>query len=364
MMRNLSTSLSFFYDYAFSSHCWSVSSNNRICLVKLDAIGDFFIMLSALKPFLQNGILKESQIKIVCDSQFVDLGKSILLESEFFGIDKKLFQSNHQYRMTVKDHLEMESFSKIVNLVFSRDKFSDLLIKWIPSKEKAGFRGDLAKQKRILDLIGQGFYSHLIETKTNSEFIHLYQLLAFVTKEPTLSKTKFQKLTSNQIVVFPGASWFGKAWPIENFAEIVKKLILETNFEIVICGGAQESKIAQLISSIHPTRIEDLTGKTSLIELVEIIRKAKFVLTNDTSAAHIAEYLDTKALAIVGGGHSARFLPYTKGENNCEAIMNKMDCFGCHWNCIYKHGGNAVPCISSISVKDVWSKVKARVDEN
>ena len=56
--------------------------------------------------------------------------------------------------------------------------------------------------------------------------------------------------------------------------------------------------------------------KTNINELIEAIRDAEFLITNETSAVHIAESVTTKSFCILGGGHFGRFLPYNKNQIN------------------------------------------------
>jgi hypothetical protein len=46
---------------------------------------------------------------------------------------------------------------------------------------------------------------------------------------------------------------------------------------------------------------------------------------------------------IVGGGHYGRFYPW-QGYDNCLVVTNKLDCFGCDWNCPY----DRMMCIQDI----------------
>jgi len=60
------------------------------------------------------------------------------------------------------------------------------------------------------------------------------------------------------------------------------------------------------------SRVENLCGTTSLTELVDIISKAKLLITNDSSALHIAACLNTQTICLLMGRHYGRFAPYPK----------------------------------------------------
>jgi ADP-heptose:LPS heptosyltransferase len=99
-----------------------------------------------------------------------------------------------------------------------------------------------------------------------------------------------------------------------------------------------------------------LAGKTSLLDLVEVVRAATLVISNDSSPIHIAAGTVTPSVCILGGGHFGRFLPYTTECLNgpsakITAVWHDMDCFGCSWKCKFKpEATQAVPCIATVSV--------------
>jgi ADP-heptose:LPS heptosyltransferase len=109
--------------------------------------------------------------------------------------------------------------------------------------------------------------------------------------------------------------------------------------------------------------ITNLIGATSLSELASIIKGARLLIANETSAIHIAAAVSTSAICVLGGGHYGRFMPYrieveTDRPMPVE-VIHQMDCFGCNWQCIYDVSpGHPMPCIERISVEDVWEAIE------
>ncbi len=78
-------------------------------------------------------------------------------------------------------------------------------------------------------------------------------------------------------------------------------------------------------------------GRTSISDVIDIIGNAEFVISNDTSGAHIACAVNTPSVVIVGGWHYDRFFPYhiedVKPDDKLPLIANtKMDCYFCNWD--------------------------------
>jgi ADP-heptose:LPS heptosyltransferase len=99
-----------------------------------------------------------------------------------------------------------------------------------------------------------------------------------------------------------------------------------------------------------------LSGKTTLQELAELIRGAEILISNETSAVHIAAAVGTNSVCILGGGHFGRFLPYPKHVKGARPIVadKYMPCFNCNWKCEWPHEpSGAVPCVTGVSIEQV-----------
>ena len=58
------------------------------------------------------------------------------------------------------------------------------------------------------------------------------------------------------------------------------------------------------------TGVTDLTGQTTLPELLTLMKHAALVISNDTGPAHLSIALGVPTIVIVGGGHFTSFVPY------------------------------------------------------
>jgi ADP-heptose:LPS heptosyltransferase len=150
-------------------------------------------------------------------------------------------------------------------------------------------------------------------------------------------------------------------WPVQNFAQVIRQLVAQFKVQIVLCGGKSDQSVCAELSKLLSTlQIIDLSGKTTLTELVEIIRGAKLILTNDSAPTHLAAATRTPSVCILGGGHFKRFLPYQTEQNSNSAfptvIYQEMICYGCRWKCVYPvDGSQAVPCIANIAEPNVYT---------
>ena len=130
---------------------------------------------------------------------------------------------------------------------------------------------------------------------------------------------------------------------------------------MVICVVKSEYEDAELI--INQASIDsaiNLTGETTLPEFCELVRGAKLLIGNETSAVHIAAATNTPSICLLGGGHFGRFMPYSEKIKGMKpvAVFSRMDCYGCNWKCIHINSNNEVtPCIKKIKINDVLHEV-------
>jgi ADP-heptose:LPS heptosyltransferase len=113
-------------------------------------------------------------------------------------------------------------------------------------------------------------------------------------------------------VLFPGAQEAIRRWPTAKFAALGDYLADKYGLQIVIDGSANDSSLAQEIitKSTHQNFI-DFTGQTALPQLARVLSSARLVISNDTSAAHIAFAVGTDVLVIAQFSyHYHRFIPY------------------------------------------------------
>ena len=127
---------------------------------------------------------------------------------------------------------------------------------------------------------------------------------------------------------------------------------------VVIVGGKEE----QLLNIPLRTTSIDLRGRTTLLELAEVIKRADIVLTNDSSPIHIASaFENVKILAIFGPTvKSFGFFPWSKNSKVFE--VENLKCRPCSI-----HGGNSCPkkhfkCMLDIKPEAVLEEINKSLE--
>ena len=102
----------------------------------------------------------------------------------------------------------------------------------------------------------------------------------------------------------PGAEYGpAKRWPVERFIAAAKEIQQRINCAWLIFGGiADTSLAAQIESTLRAPRsaLHNLSGQTSLRELMSLLKLCRVLLTNDTGPMHVAAALGTPVVAPFG----------------------------------------------------------------
>jgi len=124
----------------------------------------------------------------------------------------------------------------------------------------------------------------------------------------------------------PGAEYgSAKRWPAYKFQTLVKEVNERLDCQWVILGTAADTPLAGEISRGIPN-ITDLTGKTSLGQLMELLSKLTGLVTNDTGTMHLADFLGTPLVALFGSTEPSLTGP--RGPRSV-VIRQKAECSPC-----------------------------------
>jgi ADP-heptose:LPS heptosyltransferase len=344
--------------------------SDGVLLVRLDLIGDFVLWLDSAQTYRR--LYPKQRIAIAVNSACADLARALPHWDEVLSINVQQMRTSYIYRLTTLVRLRRGNFSVAIQPTFSREFVGDLAVRASLASERIGYDGDVNNLSRVVKDQTDNWYTRLIlndpyqimELNINAHFMRELGAHDFKANLPIIPTTTAPRASprfaSPYIVVAPGASWGSKMWPVANFAQVITKLIKQFNIQVVYCGGQSDQHVCrELHDLIAANNAIDLSGMTSLPELVEIIRGANLLITNDSAPVHIAAAVGTPSVCILGGGHFGRFLPYpvdlTPDAQHPLVCSVQMPCFGCKWRCIYSiSASEAVPCISAIAVTDVY----------
>ncbi|HEY0793967.1 MAG TPA: lipopolysaccharide heptosyltransferase II [Chthoniobacterales bacterium] len=125
--------------------------------------------------------------------------------------------------------------------------------------------------------------------------------------------------------VCPGAEYGpAKRWP--GFAEAAKFLSERHGWRWMILGTGKDREAARQIVEAVGDNALNLTGRTTLGELMEMLVRCELLLTNDTGTMHLAAYLGVPTVAVFGSTEPTLTGPMGAGH---VVIRRHVECSPC-----------------------------------
>jgi heptosyltransferase-2 len=163
----------------------------------------------------------------------------------------------------------------------------------------------------------------------------LAPLLAVTPEEIASAKIKFGlgKIGRPIIGLNPGAEYGpAKRWPLEKFIAAAKEIQQRTNCVWILFGGKNDASITNQIESSLLTphfKILNLAGKTSLRQLMALLKLCRVLLTNDTGPMHVAAALGTPVVVPFGSTSPELTGPGLPGDPRIGLLKSDAPCAPC-----------------------------------
>ena len=334
------------------------SSHPTIAILQLTRFGDLIQTVQAIKSFRISH--PAYRMVLIARSRFAK-PLNFLLNKYFdaiYTIDtQSIFQDNQidGLSKTLKginsflNELNTEKIDALINLSFS--KSSSYLTSLISAQHKIGSFHDFNNKVQINDKWSQILYSSVMRGSLNSyALVDLFKNIIGIkhTESPSTSPENLG-LRSNLIVMHPFASSERKAWKAEKWVEVIYKAFKDNDkCKITIVGAKDEVLKSQLIIEnpllkAFSSRLLNLTGKTSIEELSQLISNAKLFVGHDSMVGHLAALNNTSTLTIsLGNVRPHETTPYNLNAYN---IAPRTKCFPCFPTdeCVYTQCHHDIP---------------------
>jgi lipopolysaccharide heptosyltransferase II len=163
------------------------------------------------------------------------------------------------------------------------------------------------------------------------------------------------------VALHPGArNGAAKRWPMRHYAELGDRLTRELDAFVVVTGAPNELALSHEIMRRMTAPAFDLTGKTSLQELVALMAESDLVITGDSGPMHIACAVQTPTIALHGPTEPAQSGPT---GDLAVILRHQLWCSPCYDSsataeCRF---GNPV-CMKLISPDDVFIAARVQLE--
>jgi ADP-heptose:LPS heptosyltransferase len=128
------------------------------------------------------------------------------------------------------------------------------------------------------------------------------------------------------VAICPGARSDVKRWSKVGFAKIGDRLQDEVGAKVIMIGDINDRPLVEDMVDQMKTKPIVAVGKTSLRQLIALLRKSSLLVTNDSAPMHIAVNLKIPILAIFGPTDAKKYGP--RGERDV-VIRRDLPCSPC-----------------------------------
>jgi heptosyltransferase II len=152
--------------------------------------------------------------------------------------------------------------------------------------------------------------------------------------EIEVAKKKFglEKITQPIFGLNPGAEYGpAKRWPVEKFVAAAREIQQRSNCVWILFGGRGDAAIANQIESTQNSKfkIQNLSGQTSLRELMALLKLCRVLLTNDSGPMHVAAALGTPVVVPFGSTSPELTGPGLPGDARNQLLKSDAPCSPC-----------------------------------
>ena len=113
----------------------------------------------------------------------------------------------------------------------------------------------------------------------------------------TWARERLQACPRPWLAVGVGSRWLTKRWLPEHFAALVRRAQAQHGGTAVFVGTPEEADLAVQSASLVQGPTVQLTGKTTLPQLVAVLSEADVMIANDTGPLHLAVALGRPVVA-------------------------------------------------------------------
>lgn len=174
-----------------------------------------------------------------------------------------------------------------------------------------------------------------------------YEIELFPSQDDIKKIDDIIKSDKKIVILAVGSKWFTKQWPVEYFNDVIEYLETKDVLPIVV-GGKDELKLDIKISD----KILDLRGKTTLLELAEVIKRADILITNDSSPIHIGSASKKTHIIAIFGPTVKKFGFFPWSQNSEVFENNLLACRPCGL-----HGGDSCPKGHFRCMKEIYPQI-------
>ena len=279
----------------------------NILIIRTDRIGDLVLTTPAIQTLKKAAPL--ARITLLVSAATQDLVKGfpaidqILIDDRkkkhkgFFGffrliqmIKKQQFDLVINYHTKKRTNLLCFLAGIPHRLGFCDKKFGFLLTDKILDRRSLGLKHEIQYCLDVLQKLGITSMPNpptFVSIQPEAE-VWAQQFIAENIKQPELKI----------IAIHPQASCPTKKWPLQRFIELMVKIQTQYPSFFIIIGAEKHDDIFIQFSQNFEGRSVNVSGETTLPQLVSLLKRCDILISNDSGPVHIADAVGTPVVSI------------------------------------------------------------------
>ena len=162
-------------------------------------------------------------------------------------------------------------------------------------------------------------------------------------------------------------SQYAKIWTPENWGAVGRRLCEAYGLRLILMGGADEAEVPGRFESAFRGPYLNMVGRCGLLKTLELIRRCRLFLGNDTGLAKAAMALDVSTAAVWGPSDRPGYGILWNPDKHLE-IYRSLPCSPCICMGLRKEGSGVInfsncghrACLSALSVEEVFGAICRR----
>jgi len=300
---------------------------DNILLIKPSALGDVVMALPALSALRRS--FPDAKISWLIRPEFAPLIEGHPHVDEIILFDRKSLGRAWRHPRAMRDLLSLIStlrsrrFEAVLDL---QGLFRTGSLAWLSGckrrfgpawgREFARYFYTTTVPPKLEWIHVVDYYLKLVETMGGADLRAEFVL----PEKPEAAQAARDLLARHKVdpkrygVVIPGSAQISKCWPAERFAAIADRVAAEHGLSLVATGSESERAVIDRICDLAKHPMANLAGQTSLPELIEVLRPAKIVVSNDTGPGQIAAALGRPMVMMFSWSNPLRVGPYRRPQ--------------------------------------------------
>jgi lipopolysaccharide heptosyltransferase II len=284
-----------------------IRKRKKILIVRTDKIGDLVLSTPVIKavrdaypdshiammvrPYAHEIIKGNPYLDEIITYSKAKKGLGVLSDLKFIMyLRKKKFDLALILHPKNRTHI-IAFLSGIPERIGYNKKLGALLTKKIPHLKQYGLKHEIDYTLDILEYAG-------IDCNDRKLYIAVNE-----SSEKNVDKIFAENGISKDdtvVTVHPGSSCPSKRWAVAHFARVADALVREAKAKIVIIAGPRDKKFGDDVAALMNERALNLSCKTTVSDIVSILRRSKLFISNDSGPVHISCAVGTPVISIFG----------------------------------------------------------------